>query len=149
MGVTLPGRVDDVLLDYLDQHSKPLATAQLLDIDPDIKDSIWRFNEIPGKILDPSRWKVCLSSNLKFKEFITKSEGRALLLAYKHALRTHNALGNRIVILGNNLTLCLAVARGRSSSPSLVKVCRSICALSLATGSRIVPPMGALGAQHR
>ena len=59
LGVTLPGRVDDVLLDYLDQHSKPLATAQLLDIDPDIKDSILHFNEIPGKILDPSRWKVC------------------------------------------------------------------------------------------
>ena len=80
-----------------------------------------------------------MSSKLKFKEFITKSEGRALLLAYKRALRTHNAFGNRVAVLGDNLTLCLAVARGRSSSPSLVKVCRSICALSLATGSRLFP----------
>ena len=32
LGVTLPARVDDVLLDYIDHHAQPLATSQLLNI---------------------------------------------------------------------------------------------------------------------
>ena len=76
-------------------------------------------------------------SKLSRPEFITKSEGRGLLIALKHCLRNIQSFGQRGVFLVDNMSLCLAITRGRSSSPNLVSCCRSVAALLLATGFRL------------
>lgn len=61
---------------------------------------------------------------------ILRGEGRALVLALRHALRSRDAQGLRILILSDNLALVLAHTRGRGTDSSTVSVdhyAHSVC----------------------
>eukprot|EP00959_Pyramimonas_sp_CCMP1952_P458512 9476756-Pyramimonas_sp.AAC.1 len=64
-------------------------------------------------------------------------EGEALVMGFKNVLRSCKAHGRRILILSDNLPLVLAAGKGRAKSVHLRQCLYRICALSLATGSRL------------
>jgi hypothetical protein len=113
-----------------------LSDNQLLDIDSDNLVDVDAFSDIPASFLKPEHWSVAHMSRLRFSEFITRSEGRGLLVSIKHLLRSSQNFGTRALFLVDNMSLCLGVTRGRSSSASLIKNCRQVAALALASGCR-------------
>ena len=56
--------------------------------------------------------EVLIRGRFSRKEDIIRGEGRALVLAVRHALRARRNLGAVILILRDNLSLTLAVQNG-------------------------------------
>ena len=62
-------------------------------------------------------------------------EGRSVLFAAKHILRSRSSFGCRHLILSDSLTAACAISRGRASTFHLRQACTQIGALSLASGT--------------
>ena len=93
------------------------------------------FCEIPGsELLGADGWKTIISGRFRHEQNIMRLEGRALEMAIRRRFRGTQAMGKRLLFLIDNLSLCLALCKGRSSSPHLIQTCRLVCAHSLATG---------------
>ena len=73
--------------------------------------------EVPAKLLEPSRWSTLFAVEVKKDKIawpIHLKEGDAALLVPKHILRTgRNAARYRFLILGGNMSLALALGKGR------------------------------------
>ena len=72
------------------------------------------------------------------KDHIPRLEGKALLLAVHHAIRSHAAIGRKLLFLVDNMPLCLGAGKGSSSSRNLKAVLRETAAIALVTGCRII-----------
>ena len=93
------------------------------------------FCEIPGsELLGADGWKTIISGRFRHEQNIMRLEGRALEMAIRRRFRGTQAMGKGLLFLFDNLSLCLALCKGRSSSPHLIQTCRLVCAHSLATG---------------
>ena len=100
-------------------------------------DEMKHFHEIDLVKGNPLEWKVVHSAAHGLKEHINITEGRALLHAIHHRIRSGASLGKRLLFLVDNMALCLAVNKGRSSKASLKGILREIASISLATGCKI------------
>lgn len=89
------------------------------------------FDEVSPRLVHRSDWKACVCGRWKDSENILRLEGRALILGLRHRLRSQCAAGRRQVFLSDNLSLVLALMRGRASSPQLLPVCRAAFAHSM------------------
>ena len=96
------------------------------------------FLAIPRDLMDPGDWTCLCSLRHPKRKHITETKGRTLLWAYRHTLQSSRKLGHRVLVLVDNMSLCLGVGKGRSGSRSLGHILRSIAAISLASGSRLV-----------
>ena len=94
------------------------------------------FAEIPLAVLHGERWNVVQSCPWKYKENILRTEGRAVEWAVRRKCRSSKNFNQRHVFLVDNLPLVLGLTKGRAASSHLIPVCRSVCALSLVSGSR-------------
>ena len=65
-----------------------------------------------------------------------EGEGRGLMFAVKHSLRSGSSFGKRHLLLSDSLTNVLASGKGRSSRDSVATSARAFAAHSLATGAR-------------
>jgi hypothetical protein len=115
-------------------HGDYLTYAQLLDVDREQFHEAALFHDVPWFVLEPKDWQVVHMSKLSLPEFITRSEGRAVVISAKHLLRSCQPHGTRALV--DNMSFCLAATRGRSSSSSLGKVCRQLGALALCPGTK-------------
>ena len=96
------------------------------------------FEEIPKhELLGAAQWKTVLSKRWLHEENIMRTEGRALEFAIRRRFRSTRVQGRRLLFLVDNLSLCLSLAKGRSSSAFLLPTCKVILAYALATGSHI------------
>lgn len=95
------------------------------------------FDEVPHALLNPNDWSVVWSHPWKHQDNILHTEALALVWSIEHALRANRNFGKRILFLADNLPLTLSVCKGRAKSSFLTRPLRKICALALATGSRI------------
>lgn len=96
------------------------------------------FEEVPRNVLDPSDYVHLFTGRIRRDERITRSEARGLSWGVRHRLRDKASLGRRLLLLGDNMTLTLAVGKGRSGSPLLRGTLRELAAITLATGTRLV-----------
>ena len=83
-----------------------------------------QFIEVPADICMHAEWRVVLGRRHGHHEHITRTEGRALILAVLHATRSTSGLFKRHLFLVDDLALCHAVNHGRSSGPALYYVVR-------------------------
>eukprot|EP00972_Heterocapsa_arctica_P039965 5886753-Heterocapsa_arctica.AAC.1 len=67
----------------------------------------------------PAKWKCLHAGKLNRVEHITRNDARGLLWAVRHALRSLKCMNRRILRLDDNMSLCLAVGKGRSGSNKL------------------------------
>lgn len=95
------------------------------------------FDEVPHALLNPNDWSVVWSHPWKHQDNILHTEALALVWSIEHALSPNRNFGKRILFLADNLPLTLSVCKGRAKSSFLTRPLRKICALALATGSRI------------
>jgi hypothetical protein len=98
------------------------------------------FPEIPHQLLEPSEWSTVSMGKWKFtKEHITLKEARSLLLAARRLSRAQRNRNKRHLVLLDNLALCFAVAKGRSSKFAILRVLQQLGAISLACAITIRP----------
>eukprot|EP00971_Amphidinium_carterae_P102476 2028582-Amphidinium_carterae.3 len=71
------------------------------------------------------RWPTALQS-----KDICRLEGKALVMSVKHALRRPDCFRKHVVCLVDNMSLCLALNKGRACSMDLLSTCREVCCLS-------------------
>ena len=93
-----------------------------------------RLHEIPFHMLD-GRWTIISSGKWKRKEDISTLEGRTLVHGLKHLTRKVANFGGRFLIFSDSMAATLALTKGRSSQPGMLRVTRQWCALVLATTS--------------
>ena len=95
------------------------------------------FPEVDASLVRSAAWRVVQSREWAYREDILRTEGRALVWAVRRLVRSRRNHLTRIVCLVDNLSLALAVGKGRSGGEQLRPVCRHLCALSLAAGVRL------------
>ena len=88
----------------------------------------------PSAIGDFDSWQLACRGRWSRAEKIVRTEGRALTIGLRHAVRTWSYMGSRLVILCDNLGLVLGLAKGRGTSAAVNACCREVGALLLLTG---------------
>ena len=92
------------------------------------------FENVPSTILQPkSAWCVLFGGVLRKPLEILQGEGKAYVMGLRHACRSTECLGKRLLLLLNNMALVLGASKGRGSTPNLNHTCREVCVISLAT----------------
>eukprot|EP00438_Fugacium_kawagutii_P017034 Skav221329 [mRNA] locus=scaffold1437:52275:55350:- [translate_table: standard] len=98
------------------------------------------FPEIPDELTKPQLWRTVKMGKWQHThERITLKEGRAFLIALRRLSRSREHRRKRHLFLVDNLSLCFAIAKGRSHSFELLRVLQKAAALSLACGLTIRP----------
>ena len=95
------------------------------------------FVEVPRSLLHPDRWRLLWNAPFGGKEPIHVLECRSILSAVKHMCRDSRRHGQRVLVLNDNMGVCLAVQKGRASDFSLLRLIRRISAHCLACGLRL------------
>ena len=91
------------------------------------------FPEIPHNVLDADAWATVGMGKWRFsKEHITLKEARSLLIAVRRLSRAKRHRNKRHLVLLDNMALCFAVGKGRSSRFDMLRVLQQIGAISLA-----------------
>ena len=90
--------------------------------------------EVPLDFIGEDRSKID-SGFWERSESIPVLEGRAIVWAAQHLVRSQKNHGRRHLILTDSMSASLAIAKGRSSARGLNRVCRQIAALEFASGT--------------
>ena len=102
-----------------------------------------QFEEIDMSFMDPEHWQLRYSVRMRIPEHITLLEGRGIVSALRHKLRSQSGFGKRHLHLGDNLASILIAEKGRASSYEMLRVSRRIACLLLAANctltSRWIP----------
>ena len=118
-------------VDDAQQQSMNVAHESLIH-DRDSNGRNLEFEEVPHVLATNAEWKVLGARRFLKPESINVLEGRAALWGLRHKPRSVHSIRRRHLILVDNLSVALAIDRGRSSG-SLNKICRKWCALMLAS----------------
>ena len=86
------------------------------------------FPEVPATFMKPCHWHSRFKGGWKDREHITALEGRTAVLTIRHIARSSGKVGQRHLILGDNLGVILALSKGRAASSCLLNCCRKVCA---------------------
>jgi hypothetical protein len=94
----------------------------------------------PPAELKDARWTEIVSSRWEREEHINSLEVRAVITAIRWTLSrsaTHATVNSRLLILSDSSATVGALSKGRSSSPVILRRCRTAAALLLASGLRL------------
>jgi hypothetical protein len=95
----------------------------------------------PPAELHNSRWTEVISSRWDREEHINSLEMRACYTAIRWSLARSSsdgtAINSRLLILSDSSTAIGALSKGRSSSPVVLRRCRTVAAFLLASGLRL------------
>ena len=94
------------------------------------------FPEVPIEFLEGS-WTQVDGSAWQRVESIPVLEGRAIVWLAQHLARSSKKHNKRHLVLTDSMTACLALEKGRSSTPSINRICRQVAALQFMTGFEI------------
>lgn len=89
------------------------------------------FPEVPLSLLAAERWRVAKFDTWSSEDNILLREARALLYALKRVGRSRKAIGKRILLLVDNMSVCLAFARFRGHHVNMLVIIRKLAAWCL------------------
>ena len=95
------------------------------------------FPEVDDELLQPSRWHDVFSVHMQLPEPITILEGRGVVAALRHKLRSSNEFGRKHLHFNDNMSVVLMCSKGRSSSFGMLRVCRRIACLLIASDCQL------------
>ena len=95
------------------------------------------FPEIPAKYMDRSQWYLLWRSKMRFKEPVHLIEARSILGAVRHRARDPSKHGKHIVVLNDNMSVVLAMQKGRCSNYGLLRILRRTATHCFAAGIRL------------
>ncbi|CAK9091403.1 Protease PrsW (Protease responsible for activating sigma-W) [Durusdinium trenchii] len=94
------------------------------------------FPEVGHDFMNEKAWHPLWNSHITHKEPVHMIEARSILAAVKHRSRDHHRHRKKILILNDNMSVVLALQKGRCHNYGLLRVIRRISAHALATGQR-------------
>ena len=101
------------------------------------------FPNIGAHLLEEKDWKPLFAAPLMFSQPVHLCEARGALASVKHRSRDLQYHNTRILVLGDNMSVTLALSKGRCSSFPLLKLQRRIaaelCASNICAHFRWVP----------
>ena len=97
-----------------------------------------QFEEVPPDMLASDRWVDAFAIHMQHPEHITLLEGRGVVAALRHKFRSVHEFGRKHLHLNDNMSVVLMCSKGRSGAFSMLRVCRRLAALLLATDSLLV-----------
>ena len=95
---------------------------------------------IPDKILDSSKWHVIGYGRWKYGDHITVGESRAVVKLLSGLAKNPKLHRTLIISLQDNIPTACSMAKGRSSSFSLLRLLRQKAAICVACGFRVFMP---------
>lgn len=93
------------------------------------------FQEVPMDLLDVEKWHEAFAVHMRHPEHITLLEGRGVVASFRHKFRSVSEFGKKHLHLNDNMAVVLMCSKGRSGAFPMLRVCRRICALLVATDS--------------
>ena len=93
------------------------------------------FEEVQHDFMRPEDWQLQFASRMSIPEHITLLEGRGIVAALRHKFRSVDSYGKRHLHFNDNLAAVLIAEKGRSGSIEMLRVCRRIACLLIASGS--------------
>eukprot|EP00438_Fugacium_kawagutii_P003956 Skav200396 [mRNA] locus=scaffold1919:156792:162160:- [translate_table: standard] len=118
-----------------DPFEDPATVKPLKLVEPDPYELNYDFEEVPDEILNPDKWVDAFAIQMLKPEHITLLEGRAVVAALRHKFRSSAEFSRKHLHFNDNMSVCLMCSKGRSGAYSMLRVCRRICCLLLATDS--------------
>lgn len=94
------------------------------------------FPEVGHDFMNEKAWHPLWNSHITHKEPVHMIEARSILAAVKHRSRDHHRHRKKILILNDNMSVVLALQKGRCHNYGLLRIIRRISAHALATGQR-------------
>ena len=95
------------------------------------------FDEVPARLLVPSRWRLVRSGAWLYDEHIVKLEAMGLNRVVSHLCSLPDVVGKRVLLLNDSMAVVLAFGRCRARSYGLLKEVRRAAAACLALGLRL------------
>jgi hypothetical protein len=86
---------------------------------------------------DPKNFSIVLMGRWEREEHINLLEARAALMAVRRAARSRSAWRKKILLVSDSKVTMGAFGKGRSSSHSLLRVCRRLGSIQLGLRMRI------------
>ena len=119
-----------------DEDSDPGAEDRLLVTESAESDVGRKCHfEAIGIDLMRGKWRTVGSHRWRRSITLPVAEARATLYAVKHILRSRHGFGQKHLIFSDSMTAACAIARGRSPTYALRRVCQQVAALALCSGS--------------
>lgn len=84
-----------------------------------------------------SRWRTEFKGRWSKEEHINALELRTIVNLVRHLARSQKCWGHKVLCFTDSMVALGAAGKGRSSAPSLLALCRRLCALRLITCIRI------------
>lgn len=91
------------------------------------------YLEVPVGFIG-NNWSQVDGAKWDRTESIPVLEGRSVVWLLQHLARSQKNIGRKHLILTDSMSVTLALAKGRSSSGPMNRICRQVAALCLATG---------------
>ena len=127
-----PGVVDEHEVNRVDLH--PSLAGSMQESFQSMPCDRAVFENVPSIILQTkSAWCVLFGGVWRKSLEIFRREGKDYVMGLRHACRSTESLGKRLMFLLDNMALVLGASKGRSILPKINHTCREICVISLAT----------------
>lgn len=91
------------------------------------------LEEVDKQFLHKDDWRECFSIQMHYNEHIALLEGRGVIAALRHKLRSCQEFGHKHLHFCDNMGMTLLLAKGRSGTFSMLRICRRVASLLLAT----------------
>ena len=100
--------------------------------------ALTEFAEVPERFAKDAPWCVIAARRWRRKEKILNLEAEAALWAARRISRDRHLGDHRHLILSDSMAWVCAATKGRGSPWFLLRRCRELCALAIASGCRFV-----------
>ena len=124
-------------LDGVDQEKKKKEKEE--DDQAEVEISKWVVRRVPGvgANWDPlERWSEVLRLKWKLADHNNLGEIRIMVLALRRLSRSSASWDKRVLLIGDSLVAIGALAKGRSASWPVLRLCRMAAAVQIACGIR-------------
>lgn len=120
----------------LDPFSEPATAKPILT--PPVEDPFEldvNFKEVDPSFLCEDDWHECFAVHMQHPEHITLLEGRGVIASLRHKFRSVGEFGRAHLHFCDNMSMTLTLSKGRSAQYSMLRICRRVACLLLATDS--------------
>ena len=91
------------------------------------------FEEVDKEYLKQEDWHECFAIHMQHSEHITLLEGRGVVAALRHKLRSCQEFGRKHLHFCDNMGMTLLLAKGRSGTYGMLRICRRVACLLIAS----------------
>ena len=132
-----PVRPREVLVETGDPFSDPSTVKPLAVKRSDPYELNFDFPDIEEDVMQKDQWAECFAIHMQHAEHITLLEGRGVVAALRHKFRATQQFGMKHLHFTDNMSVVLLCSKGRSGTFGMLRVCRRLACLLLATDSAL------------